>query len=153
MAQRRAPVIPYRNPFVTALLCLVTFSIYTLYWFTITGRALRQATSVHVPDFLKVVIYPLLGFYCLLLLTAAIDASAPGTNWSIDLLYIVAMAGLFVWVIYTIYWYYLFARAVHQYTKRFSVILTFFIIIILGFIGVGILQHQFNSSRWTKKSS
>ena len=146
MAGHDKPRIEYRNPFGVAALCLVTLGIYSYYWFAVTSRTLNQATSVRLPDFIKVVVYPLLGFYGLLLLTSAIDATAPGTNWAITALYVIAGAGLLCWAVYLIYWYTLFARAVHQYTKRSSVLGIFLLVLVLGFIGIGIIQNRFNKA-------
>jgi hypothetical protein len=143
-----------RNPWFAAIMALITFGIYKIYWLITTRRELVQR-GAQIPT-LWLIFAPLLGLILVIFLQFGLRFALGGNNDSTltsianilsVLIGIISIIGL---VPAFIYWFYKYSKGVEMVTRdQTSFNFCFwwgFVMSIVGldFVWTGIIQNRFN---------
>jgi len=143
----------HRSPFLVFLLSMVTFGLYNIYWLADTRDGLVRSTNVKVPSiwilFSPLAVLFLIGIV-MGVVSVSLGANDPGSAGE-HVTNVISVLGSFVAVLLIIplqvYWYWKFSKAVGVYTRgHMSAGSSLLLIILLGVIGIAIVQDSLNNA-------
>ncbi len=130
-----------RNPLAVALLPLVTFGLYGLYWLITTSNELKERGNEIKPIWWLFLPVSIVGIAFLsLVISVGTDSTALRL---ISML--LTIGGYIAAIVIGVYWQYIYAKAVDNVTGgKMSTVVTLLLFFFLGSIGQAIVQDSFN---------
>src|SRR6185312_5784755 len=143
----------HRSPLVVFLLSVVTFGIYDIYWLADTRDGVVRTTNAKVPS-IWILFSPLALLFVIAVISGVVSVSLsandPGGTGEHVANVISALGGILTVLAIIplqIYWYWKFSQAVSIYTRgHMSAGSSILLIILLGVIGIAIVQDSLNSA-------
>lgn len=121
---------------------IITLGIYDIFWLVSTKKVLNERTQVHVPT-IWVLFLPVVILFVAFGMMMAVMGSGSATGSVIAL--IIELVAFVAIIPITFYWFFKYSKAVSQFTGgRLNTAVTFLLLWLIRFIGIAIIQDEFN---------